>query len=238
MGRASTLILLALVGACGDGDRVAIDAPATDALIVDADDIDYRVTGVYLDWDSTSAAPCPIVGATWTVPFDTSRVATTDAAGEFTIRLTSFYVEMDVTPPAAATTCTSAESHYELAAHAIIPPAIHYDGGHFVARSLTTARIATFYAAIGTPFDTTRAHLLVHVDGPPRTVSISSMHATAQAFDGAQWTAGAIGTDVYFPNIDLTNDTSTSISVDGGAIGTGTVALSADTLYYITVITK
>jgi hypothetical protein len=244
MGRTPALIAISIATGCPSPAHhvtdaaIAVDGPPDVALPADADLVDYSVTGEYLDWDSTTLVPCPIVGATWTVTYDNTRVATTDSTGSFTISLTSYYVEMDVEPPSVATTCTTPQSQYDLRAHAIVPPAVHYAGGHFVARSLTADRVSTFYAAIGSAFDVTRGNLLVHIDGPQRAVSITSPHAAEQAFDGSQWSAGATGTDVYFPNIDLSGGAATTVTVAGSAIGAGSVTLVAGKIFLMTVITN
>ena len=237
MGRAPALIatLALIAAACGDpGDPSA----TPDAGGPDADLVSYPFTGTYLDWDSTSAAPCPIAGATWTARYDASRVAMTDAGGAFTLQLASYLAELDVTPPAADSGCAASPGAYGLPAAAIVPPVVGRGGGRFVARAPTMARVATFYATFGQAFDATRAHLLVHVDGAPRAVSISSPHAPAQAFDGSAWAAGAVGADVFFPNIALTGSDPTILSVAGGATGTGSVMLPAGALLYMTVIVR
>jgi hypothetical protein len=237
MGRASALIVLLALG-CGDNTSpgAAPGLRSDAAAAPDADLVDYQFTGIYLDWDSTTAAPCPIVGATWTTHYDASRIATTDANGAFTIPLASYLAELDIAPPAVASSCTAPPSPYQLPAAAIVPPAVFYAGGHFVARALTAARVSTFYAAVGSAFDAARAQLLVHIDGPARAVSITSPHAAEQAFDGTRWAAGSTGGDVYFPNIDVTGSMMTTVTVAGGAIGTGSLALHSGAIMYMTVI--
>ena len=227
MGRASALILFVL--GCGSGAHATVDAstPPPDAGI-DADLVDFTVTGTYLDWDSTAAHPCPIAGATWTAHYDNTRTAVTDATGGFTIRLAVYLWLLDLQQPTGPSTCASGS--YTIGANAIITPAVYYAGGHFVMRSLTDARAAGF------AFDPARGNLLVHVDGPAREVAISSISDPAQAFDGSTWAAGATGQDVFFPNIDLTDTTMPAVSVSGGAVGTGSIPLAAGTLTYMTVI--
>ena len=231
MGRASTLIGLALAAGCGSGTHATVDAitPPPDAGI-DADLVDFSVTATYLDWDSTAAHPCPIAGATWTAHYDNTRTAVTGATGTFTIRLAVYLWLLDLQQPTAPSSCASSPGSYTIGANAIITPAVYYAGGHFVMRSLTDARAAAF------AFDPARGNLLVHVDGPAREVAISSASAPAQAFDGSAWTAGATGQDVFFPNIDLTDTTMPAVSVSGGAVGTGSIPLAAGTLTYMTVI--
>src|SRR5262249_25596857 len=120
---------------------------------------------------------------------------------------------------------------------ALLPPVLHYAGGHPVIRSLTAARATTFYAAIGSPFDSTRGQLLVHLDGPARTVALSAPHAAEQAFDGQAWSAGDTGSDVYFPNVDVSNGVWPTVTVSGNTIGAGSLELVPGTITTITVIT-
>lgn len=245
MGRAPALIglLAALLpaAACGDSSPPGgPDAGGPDAGpgMPDADLISFELAGRYLDWDSTAAAPCPIAGAKWIARHDDTRTATTDGSGAFTIRLASYLADLDVTPPAEASACATPPSGYDLPAAAIVPPAVFYAGGRFVARAPTMARLASFYATFGATFDATRAHLLIHLDGPPRLVSITSPHAPAQAFDGSGWAAGAVGGDVFFPNIDLTGSKLTTVSVGGGATGTGSITLLAGKITSMTVVPR
>lgn len=226
-----------LAAACG-GSGSPADPDAGTPGMPDADLISFDFTGRYVDWDSTSAAPCPIAGAKWVARHDDTRTAVTDASGAFTIRLASYLGDLDVTPPAEASPCATPSSKYDLPVAAIVPPVVVHAGGRFVARAPTMARITTFYATFGATFDATRAHLLVHVDGPPRTVAITSPHAPVQAFDGTAWAAGALGADVFFPNIDLTASKLTTVSVGGGATGTGSVTLLAGKLTVMTVIPR
>jgi hypothetical protein len=237
------LSLSAAVGACETTSPANVDASQTDAAVIDtpladADFINFSFTGRYLDWDATDSAPCGIAGATWTVKYDASRVATTNAAGAFTIPLTNYYSLLDIKPPSTASACTTPPSEYTIPGIAVAPPAVVLRGVDYVARSLTTARVATFYAQIGTAFDATRAGLLVHVVGPERAISISAPHAPAQRFANGSWSTGMTGADVYFPNIEVPAQSVTIVTVDGGALGTGSVPLAAGAITYMTVIVE
>lgn len=225
MGRASALILLALA-ACDDAASPPDAAP-------DADLVDFAFTGTFLDWDS----PCPIAGATWTATYDDQRTTTTDASGAFTLSLASYTALVDVTPPAERSAC--AGGTYALPGIAIAPPAVSLANGVVVARSMTQSRVATFYAAIGAPFDPTRGHLLVHVNGTPRAFSIAEPHAAPQASDGSAWSAGDTGADVFFPNIEIPLSKRATVTVAGGnAIGLGAVQLAPGAITYMTVILR
>jgi hypothetical protein len=216
----------------------ACDGTATerDGAPEDADLVNFELTGTYLDWDSPAIVPCPIVDAKWYATYDDSRVAMTDANGRFSISLASYTPLLDIVPPDAPSTCAS--GRYELHGIAIAPPAVVRAGGTFIARSLTTARVASFYASFGAGFDANRGHLLIHVDGAPRTLTITGAHDPAQTFNGTTWGAGDLGSDVFFPNIELTGMTPmTTVTVAGGnALGLGSVPLAGGSITYMTVI--
>lgn len=237
MGRAPALIAILAFAACGE-DVSNGDAGVDDAHpgAIDADLVNFSFTGTFLDWDSTTTAPCPIVGAKWYATYDDSRVAITDADGAFSIRLASYTPLLDVVPPANASGC--ANGSYPQHGIAIAPPAVVAAGGAFQARSMTTARLSTFFASIGTPFDPARGHLLVHVNGVPRSLSITGNHGLPQTFDGAVWTAGDAGRDVFFPNIEITGTTPmTTVAVTGGnALGLGAVPIAAGAFTYMAVV--
>ncbi len=242
MGRASALILVVAASACGESTAAHDAIPSVDAALpdapLDADLVNFKFTGSFLDWDSTTTTPCPIVGATWTATYDSSRVATTGADGTFTIALAPYTPLLDISPPSGPTSCTNPASSYALPGIAIATPAVFYAGGTFQARSMTMARVASFYSSIGASFDPTRGALYVHVDGEQRAISISSSHATAQAFDGSTWSAGSVGVGVFFPNIDLGGSMTpmTNVSFVGGAVGTGSVPLAPGAITYMGVI--
>jgi hypothetical protein len=114
-------------------------------------------------------------------------------------------------------------------------------GGFFSGRAFTTARQATFFQMVGAPFDSNKAHVFVHIDGIERTVSLAAPHGTAQAVRvgtaGTDWVAGAAGTDVFFPNVDVGTGT-TMLMADGGAIGTGPIPLVAGTITNVSIRTS
>ena len=229
MGRAPALIALALASC--DGGTSTPDAA------VDADLVDFTFTGTFLDWDSTAAAPCPIAGATWAATYDDQRSTTTDASGAFTLSLASYTPLVDVTPPATSSTCASGT--YALHGIAIAPPAVTLANGVFVARSMTQARVATFYASVGSSFDQTRGNLLIHVNGTPRAFAIAEPHAPEQAYSGAAWSAGDTGSDVFFPNIAIPTSKRTNVTVVGGnAVGLGAAQLAPGAITYMTVILR
>ncbi len=225
MGRAPALIALALA-AC-DGTVSTPDA------LVDADLVDFTFSGTFIDWDT----PCPIDGATWTATYDDHRTTMTDGTGAFTLALASYTALVDVTPPSEPSACTG--GRYAIPGIAIAPPAVSLANGTFVARSLTEARAATFYASFGAAFEPTRGNLLIHVNGTPRAFSITEPHAPTQAFTGTAWSAGDTGVDVVFPNIEIPMSQRATVTVAGGnAIGLGAVELVPGAITYMTVILR
>lgn len=215
----------------------AIDAPA---VAVDAGPdaapcglYAYQLTAVFLDWDSTAAAPCAIRGSSWYVHLE-QRFATTDASGMLAICMGSNNPELDIQSPTAAT-CTTPSSTYSIPGLAIATRSVVDAGGGFVARALDDARIGPFYASFGSTFDATKGQLFVHVTGTPRAVAITSAHDAVQAFDGTAWASGDTGGDVFFPNIDLGGGT-TDVSVAGNVLGTGSVPLVAGTITYMAIL--
>lgn len=238
-----------LVVACSSssGDRgrdAAIDAPAIVPPDAGGPDADagpcglyfYQQSAVFLDWDSTTAAPCAITGSRWYVHLD-PRYETTDASGKLAICLASNNPELDIHPPTGST-CTTPPSTYSIPGLVIATRSVADAGGVLVARSLDDARIGPFYAGFGSTFDAAKGQLFVHVTGAPRAVAITTAsHDAAQAFDGEAWSSGDTGGDVFFPNIDLRAGTTTDVRVaGGGALGTGSVPLVAGTITYMAVV--
>nr|MBA3821890.1 hypothetical protein [Deltaproteobacteria bacterium] len=118
---------------------------------------------------------------------------------------------------------------------AVANPAVIQAGGFWSGRTFTSARQATVFQMAGLTFDPAKAHVVVHVDGTPRAVAILATHGTAQAFSGTAWAPGESGRDVFFPNVDIGGG-STTVSVVGGAVGTGSIPLQAGTITYATVL--
>jgi hypothetical protein len=99
------------------------------------------------------------------------------------------------------------------------------------------SRMGSMSTQIGTPFNLSDGQLYVHVDGPARAVSISTRHSPAQRFDGAHWAAGDTGSDVFFPNVGIDTGPVT-VTVAGGAVGTGSYTLEPGKMTYLTVVTR
>jgi len=141
---------------------------------------------------------------------------------------------LDVTPPAAASSCTVPSSTYSMAGIAVAHRDVIRAGAFFSARNFTAARRDPFFQQAGFSFAPALAQVLVHVHGTPRAVSIAATHAPAQAIVDKTWAPGDTGHDVFFPNVDP-GASSTTLSVAGGATGTGTIPLVAGKFTYVTV---
>lgn len=218
-------------------DTKAIDAGACTPASAAANG-QLFFTGEYVDWLSDDATFCGIFQAKWTN--ETSGVATVSQAPNGRIQLCfadAQTTQLDITPPTAPSECTVPQSTYTIPGIAIVTHAMVITGDVFSARSFTTAEVATFFTAQGLgTYDATKAQVFVHEEGTsPRAVAITATHAATQAFDGQTWAAGTTGVDVYFPNVDVTTAT-TDVSVTGGAIGTATIPLVANTFTYLTVV--
>jgi hypothetical protein len=210
------LVLVALAACGDDGNHTADGAPLT-------------VMGEYVDWDSSdTGAFCGIFGATFTVHGDPSQTNMTNPNGRFTLTIHDARTQVDITPPTAQSECSVPKSTYTVPGIMIIDEQVAGAGAIISARSFTVDRAPMFN------YDSTKAQVLVHVDGTPRAVSIDAAHDPAQAFDGTAWAAGDTGANVYFPNVDPGAGT-TKVSVSGGATGTGSVPLAAGTFTYLTV---
>ncbi|MGN6107807.1 MAG: hypothetical protein ACTHU0_22055, partial [Kofleriaceae bacterium] len=142
---------------------------------------------------------------------------------------------VDVTPAAGNSQCTTPPAPYQIQGIAVANRAVIRAGGFFSARVFTTVRGPELFAAAGLAFDATKAHVLVHVNGNPRAVSLAANHDAAQAVAGTAWAAGNVGHDVFFPNVDPAGG-STMLDVTGGAIGTGSIPLAAGKITFVSVI--
>ena len=236
---ASTLLLG--LAACGDDGSSTTDGGPKDAPPV-AVDIDngscgdqLRFTGEIVDWDSNDASFCGVFEALFQVQGD-GNMDTTAPNGRFNLCIprTEAVTLIDVTPSATASQCTQPSSTYTLPILVVANRDSIQSGAMFSARAFTTARQADLFTAVGVPFEATKAQVLVHVAGTPRAVSLAATHAATQARSATAWAAGDTGIDVFFPNVDVGTG-STTLTVAGGAVGSGAVPLVAGTLTEITV---
>jgi hypothetical protein len=219
-------ILLALaIAACGDDGGKTIDAAISDGQPL-------MFTGEYVDWFTTDDASffCGIFQATFTVHGDASKTNMTNPNGRFTLMLDPKQTtQIDITPPTAQSECSQPPSTYA------VPGIMIADASVIASGQMISARAFTVDAATMVGYDSSKAQVLVHVDGTPRAVSITGTHQPAEAFDGTMFAAGDTGDNVYFPNVDPAGGT-TTISTTGTALGTGTVPIAAGTFTYVTLV--
>jgi hypothetical protein len=238
--RRSLAALVLGLGACGGGDGTPHDAaPDMPPSLCGAD---ASFSGEMVDWDSTQTRFCGVAGAVWTVRGDASRTKTTPPNGRLAMCLAhQAQIVLDVTPPSGGSQCPGLfnmpMNTYPLGAVAIVPDAVLAAGGFFSVRAMVQSRMDSMATQIGAPFDQGAGQLYVHVDGAPRQVSISAGHAAIQRFDGASWAAGDTGSDVFFPNVAL-GASPVTVSVAGGAVGTGSFTLEAGKMTYLTVVAR
>jgi len=218
------LLLALAVAACGDDGGKTIDAALSDGQPL-------MFTGEYVDWFSTDTGFfCGIFQATFTVHGDSTRTNQTNPNGRFMLSLAPAQTtQIDITPPTAQSECSQPKSTYN------VPGIMIADASVIASGQMISARSFTVDAATGVGYDSSKAQVLVHVDGTPRAVSITGAHQPAQAFDGTTWAAGDTGVNVYFPNLDPAGGT-TTISTTGTALGTGTVPVAAGTFTYVTLV--
>ena len=216
-------VLVMVLAACSDG------AKKPDAGITDGQPLMF--TGEYVDWDSTDTGFfCGIFQATFTVHGDPSRTNLTNPNGRFMLDLAPAQTtQIDITPPTAQSECSQPKSTYNVPGILIADASVIASGQMYSARSFTVDKAPT----VG--YDSSKAQVLVHVDGTPRAVSITGNHQPAEAFDGTTWAAGDTGVNVYFPNVDPAPGT-TTVSTTGSALGTGTVPIAAGTFTYVTIV--
>ena len=225
---------LLIVSACGGGDAKP-DAAAHDAAADATNDAgkcgsDVQLVGEFVDWDSSDSQFCGIFQATWQVHNDPTRVIHTAPNGRIQLCLArSSSTQIDITQPTDPSQCSQPAATYTLPGIAIVSQAVIATGATYSARSFTTSEIR----ALGVTIDPNKGQVFVHVDGSPRAVTITSLDSDTLAFDGATWTHGNTGVNVFFANVDLTAN-STAIQIPN-AVGTGAVPLSAGTITYTTV---
>jgi len=227
-----------VLGACGDDGAGPVDA----AIIpVDIDNgscgDQVRFTGEYIDWDSHNSF-CGINEAVIEVAGG-GAMDNTAPNGRFDLCAPDApTTRLDVTQPAGNSQCTTPPSGYSVPTILFANKAVIQSGGFFSGRSFTTARQATFFQMIGAAFDSNKAHVFVHIDGPERTVSISAPHGLTQSVRvgivSNDWVTGAQGTDVFFPNVDVGTGT-TMLTTDTAAIGTGSIPLVAGTITNVSI---
>lgn len=225
-----TCLLASLCAAAACGSSSGDDEPPADA----PPDIDngtcgaaLRFTGEHIDWDSGTNF-CGIFDARFTVR-GTGATDATAPNGRFDTCVPDQAVTLvDVAPPATMSACNGMPDLYTLPAVAVVRKDVIVAGGAWSSRAFTAARQPT---AAGL------AHVYVHVVGEARRVSLGiTNHGDAQAIQNNAWQNGAVGNDVFFPDIVTSGDQETTLTIEGGAIGAGTIPLVANAMTMITVV--
>lgn len=233
--RAVFLFVLA-AGACGDDGGTVIDAPPDDTVVpIDLDNGScgdmVRFTGEYVDWDSHTSF-CGIFNAVVQVEGG-GAMDTTAPNGRFDLCVPdAATTRLDVTQASGDSQCAVPAAPYTVPAIFVADKQVIRAGAMFSGRAFTTARQASFFTdAVGEAFDPTKANVFVHVAGAPRTLALAAAHGPAQTITGTpgDWAAGAMGTDVFFPNVDVGTGT-TMLTAAEGAVGTGPIPLVAGTI--------
>jgi hypothetical protein len=223
----------AACAACGGGEATPDASPDTPPDMMSRCGADLLFTGEIVDWDSVG--DCGVAGARVTVRGTPAQTDDSNFNGRFEVCVPhQGQTVVDVMQSASPSRCAKVAGAYPVRGIFIANPAvIDLNALSFSARAMTQARQDAMFMQIGPDYSATLAQLLVHVAGTPRAVSISSPHGVAQSYNGSAWVAGDSGDYVLFPNA---NPGATTITVAGGAVGTGTVTLEADAYTYVTVI--
>jgi hypothetical protein len=214
------LVLAMLIAACGD-DGHSVDAGPT------------TVTGELVDMESTDTGFfCGILGATVTVHGDSTQTVMTNPNGRIeNLTIHEARAQLDITPPTDASQCSNPPSTYTMPAMMIVDAQVAASG------AIISARLPTMADAPNFGIDTSKAQVLIHVDGTPRAVSITGTHDAPKAFNGSTWAAGDTGENVFFANVDPSTIT-TKVSISGSALGTGDIPLTAGSFTFLTIVAK
>src|SRR3569623_173405 len=177
-------VLVVLFAACGD-DGNSVDAGPT------------AVMGELVDMSSTDTGFfCGILGAPVTVHGAPPQLDMTHPHGRIEgITLHEARAQLDIAPPTDTSECSQPPSTYTTPGIMIVDAQVAASGAVISARMFTAANAPDF------GYDSTKAQVLVHVDGTPRPGSISGMHAATQAIDGSAWAPGDTGANEVFPHV-------------------------------------
>lgn len=216
------------VGACGGGSgshdaAVDIDNGTCGAMI--------RFTGEYVDWDSDDQDFCGIARAIFKVRDTGPATAPLAPNGRVDLCVPDQPTTLiDIsTPPKVDVSCHAGVT-YPLPGIAVANKAVILAGGSWSGRSFVEGR---------EPYDPTKAQVHVHIDGPPRAVSLDAAHphGQVQAVVTDTWAPGNTGHEIFIPDVAPSGGSAT-LSVAGGAIGAGSIPLEAGRMTTLTVITR
>jgi hypothetical protein len=232
------VVVFGALGSLGSGACGGDDAPSDGPFTIDIDNAScgdrINFTGEYVDWDNDTTF-CGINDALFQVQGDGPQDGTAPNGRFQSICISDqAVVLLDVTPPPGNSTCTSPPATYTIPGIAVANRDVILSGAFYSVRSFTTVRRDNFFATAGFSFAPALAQVYVHVHGTPRPVSITAQHAPTQAVSDKAWAPGDTGHEVFFPNVDVGSGT-TTLTVMGGAIGTGTIPLVGGKITYVTV---
>lgn len=207
------------------------DAPIDAAIDAGRCGAEYFLTGDMVDWDSTEANFHGVFPAVFSVDGEPTRMDQTSPNGRFELCIASAArTRLNVDAPGTGPTGY-------VDAILIADKAVTDQIGFVSTRSFRNARASEFYTqqAIAGGYDAGKAHLLVQTVGTPRAVTIDRS-ATPVAMDAANvWAAGAVGTEVLFPNLDPIMAT-VNVGSSGTVLGAGPVPLVAGKLTFVTLV--
>lgn len=232
MNTARIVLLFTITGCagCGGGSGSPDAAPDIDNGTCGAM---LRFTGEYVDWDNDTSF-CGLPGSVFTVP----------GASPHTINAPNGRVDLcvpdqattsiDITPPATLPDCKVVSNpqnppKYSLPGIAVANKAVILAGGSWSGRTFIDGRET---------YDPAKAQVFVHIDGPAHAVSLDAGHAHGpiQAVATTLWAPGDTGHEVFIPDVDPSGGSAT-LSVDGGAVGAGSIPLVAGKMTTLTVVT-
>ena len=220
-------LVLALTFGCGGGNGTSQDAP------VDIDNgtcgTALRFTGEYVDWDNDKMF-CGIFNAQVTVQ-GTGMRSTLPPNGRIDLCVPDQSVTLiDIVAPATPPPCLADKTHnYVLPAIAVADKNVILAGALWHGRNFVEGRET---------FDVAKAQVYVHVVGPAHavTLDVGHSHGQAQAVMTDTWAPGNSGHEVFIPDVDPAGGSAT-LSVEGGAIGTGSIPLVPGKMTTLTVVT-
>lgn len=219
-------LLPLLLAACGGGSdshdaAVDIDNGMCGTMI--------RFTGEYVDWDNDKAF-CGIFNAQLTVQ-GSSTPNGLPPNGRIDLCIPDQPITLiDIMPPSSPPECLSDRTHnYVLPGIAVANKAVILAGVSWHGRNFVEGRETV---------QPGKAQLFVHVFGPARAVSLDAghSHGAAKAVVTDTWAPGNAGHEVFIPDVDPSGG-SAVLSVEGGAIGAGSIPLVAGKITTVTVIT-
>jgi hypothetical protein len=225
------VLLITACSACGDDGGSGVDATPVVDINNGTCGSQLNFSGELVDADSTMASFCGVNGAMLSGGGAMKTTAPNGRIDEMCIP-DGGVTQITVTPAATASGCPTTPGTYTLPGLVVANTATIRAGAFFSGRMITMQRLTTLVPG----FDIAKAHVMVHVDGPPRGVAILATHGPALAYSGTAWAAGERGTDVLFPNVDAAG--STMLTVVGGAVGTGSIPLQAGKLTLVNVLTR